>query len=126
MDPVSIGIAVAALLGGKAVEGFAKEAGTEAWHIVHRLATSVRTRLSPRGREALDRLGTGASEAEAQAVVADEVTASARTDPAFRAELEALVAQAGRHERLASVLAVAHDNAKQVNIGGDNSGAITL
>jgi hypothetical protein len=58
--------------------------------------------------------------------VAGEIEGAARSDPAFRTEVEALIAEAGKNKQLASVLAVAYDNAKQVNIGGDNSGSISF
>jgi hypothetical protein len=155
MDPVSIGVAAAALLGSKAVDEFATHAGSTAWRAVHRMGASVRSRLSPRGAQALDQLtatavadadaaggaayragvrsavgagvgaGAGAGD-EARAVVAGEIEVAVRADPGFRAELEALVAEAGRSEQLATVMAVARDNAKQVNIGGDNSGSISF
>ncbi|NMO56097.1 hypothetical protein HH310_33575 [Actinoplanes sp. TBRC 11911] len=108
MDPVSIGVAAAALAGSKAMEEFATQAGSTAWLAVQRMHTSVRARLSPRaGEEPAD---------EERAVLAGEIEDAARADPRFREELEGLVRQR----------AVARDHAKQVNIAGGNSGPITL
>jgi hypothetical protein len=121
VDPVSIGIATAALLGNKAMEEFATSAGTAAWQAVQRLGTAVRARLSPRASQALDQRG-----AQAQVVVAGEVEQAVRADPAFGTELAGLIAEAGRDKQLAGVMAVAYDNARQVNIAGDNSGPITF
>ena len=147
MDPVSIGIATAALLGNKAAEEFATGAGTAAWQAVQRLGAAVRARLSSRASQALDQAGAskadqagasqaldqaGASQAldhagaEPTAVVAAEVERAVRADPAFGAELAGLIAEAGRDRHLAGVMAVAYDNARQVNIAGDNSGPITF
>ncbi|MEH1129434.1 hypothetical protein [Micromonospora sp. CPCC 206061] len=122
MEPVSIGIAVAALLGTKAAEEFAAHAGSRAWQAVQQLGSAVRSRLSPRGTAALDRIGEG----DEGAIVAAEVGAAASIDPEFHRSLEALLTEAGQSPRLATVMAVARDNAKQVNIGGDNSGPITF
>ncbi|GAB4058386.1 hypothetical protein [Catellatospora paridis] len=126
MDPVSIGIAVAALLGTKAAEGFATQAGTRTWDAMQRLATSVRARLSPRGVEALDRLATAKDSSEAQSVVASEVQASVSADETFRNTLEGLLKEVSQNGKLAGVVAVARDNARQVNFGGNNSGPINL
>lgn len=126
MDPVSIGVAAAALLGSKAVEEFATHAGSTAWQAVQRMGSSVRSHLSPSGSQALDQLTAGEAAGEARAVVAGEVEDAARSDPDFRAELEALVAEAGRSKQLATVVAGARDHAKHVNIGGDNSGPISF
>jgi hypothetical protein len=145
MDPVSIGVAAAALLGSKAVEEFASQAGSTAWQAVQRLGVAVRSRLAP--SQALDQLTAGDGGASgavdpggaargggaagdggewARVVLAGEIEDAVRDDPGFRAELEALLAEAGRSKPLAGVIAVARDHAKQVNIGGDNSGSISF
>lgn len=115
MDPVSIGVAAAALVGSKAVEELATRAGSTAWVAVQRMGTSVRSRLSARGPHAPGELSD-----EERAVLAGEIEDAVRADPAFRADLEGLVKQR------AAMVAVARDHAKQVNIGGPNSGPITL
>lgn len=121
MDPVSIGVAAAALVGSKAMEEFATQAGSTAWLAVQRMGTSVRSRLSPRGAHFAGDLADGGELSDAErAVLAGEIEDAVRADPGFRAELEGLVRQR------AAVVAVARDHAKQVNIGGGNSGPITL
>jgi hypothetical protein len=200
MDPVSIGVAAAALLGSKAVEEFATQAGSTAWQAVQRLGAVVRSRLSssaaleqltadtvgdagavreagsartvggagsagavreaggagtvgeadgartvgeagsagavreagfarglalPRARAAVSG-AAGDGDEWARAVVARDIADAVRADPGFRAELEGLIAAAGRGKPSASVMAVARDHAKQVNIGGDHSGSISF
>jgi hypothetical protein len=58
--------------------------------------------------------------------LAEEVQAAASADPDLCTMLERLITQAQESKRLAGVIAVARDNARQVNIGGDNSGNITM
>ncbi|MGI5237922.1 hypothetical protein [Dactylosporangium sp. CA-139066] len=112
-------MAAAALLGQTAGEEFAKQAGSAAWQVVRSLAEAIRAKLSPRGVAALEQIdGAGA-----EAIVADEVRSAAETDPAFRNLVEDLLAQA---KATIGVAAVARDNAKQVNFGGDNHGTINL
>ncbi|MFY1633853.1 hypothetical protein ACN27F_11330 [Solwaraspora sp. WMMB335] len=128
---MSIGLAVAAVAGASAAEGFANQAGTDAWRAVQRMLGAVRARLTPGGANALDRLTTGergadgGNDADAQ-VIAGEVHAAAVADPVFRADVATLLDQAGGDQKLATVIAVARDNAKQINIGGDNYGPVTF
>lgn len=126
MDPVSIGIAAVALLGTKATEEFAKQAGAQAWQAVQKLRDTVRSRLSRRATEALEIIHDGRDDDEARAIVAREVQAVAASDQSFRATLEGLIGEAGTSQQLATVMAIARDNAKQVNIGGSNTGAINF
>ena len=126
MDPMSIGVAVSALLAAKAAEGFAVEAGTRAWDAVQRLADLVRTQLSSHGVRALDQLETGRHDPSAVDILAGEIQTAADTDPTLRTMLEQLVTQAEESKPLAAVIAVARDNARQVNIGGNNSGSISM
>jgi hypothetical protein len=126
MDPISVGAAVAALIAAQAVGGFATEAGTRAWDAVQRMAGSIRARLSPRGKQALAELEAGRPDPSAVDILADEVQVAVVADPTLREMLENLIEQAEESRSIAAVIAVARDNARQVNIGGDNSGTINM
>jgi hypothetical protein len=126
MDPMSVGAAVAALIGAQAVGGFATEAGTRAWDAVQRMAGSIRARLSPRGKQALAELEAGRHDPSTVDILADEVQVAVVADPTLREILENLLTQAEESRSLAAVIAVARDNVRQVNIGGDNSGTINM
>ncbi len=126
MDPGSIGPTVAALVGAQAMGGFATEAGTRAWDAVQRMAGSLRGRLSPRGAQALAQLEEGKFDPSTANVLAAEIQITADADPALGAALEDLIAQAEKSKPLASIIAVARENSRQVNIGGDNSGEIKM
>jgi hypothetical protein len=118
VDPITVGTAVATLLGTKAVEEFGKQAGAKAWEAVRKLSSLVHSRLSPQAAKALEQ----GNRTEAAA----EIDALATADPELSALLEALVAEASHSPQLATIIATARDNAKQVNIGGNNSGAISF
>jgi hypothetical protein len=126
VDPVSLGSAVAALLGAQAAGGFATEAGTRAWDAVQRIADSVRARLSPRGAVALAQLEQGKNDPSTVGILTGEVQAAADADSELREVLESLIAQAEESKPLAAIIAVARDNSRQVNIAGDNSGPINM
>ncbi|WFE26976.1 hypothetical protein O7623_27540 [Solwaraspora sp. WMMD791] len=131
MDPVSIGLAVAAVAGASAAEGFANQVGIDAWQAVQRMLGAVRARLTPGGAAALDRLtagdgGAGGGSGVDAEVIAGEVHTTVVADPVFRAEVADLLDQAVGNQKLATVIAVAQDNAKQINIGGDNHGPMTF
>ncbi|NES29972.1 hypothetical protein GCE86_07160 [Micromonospora terminaliae] len=123
MEPFTIGLAVAALLGAKATEEFGTQAGSAAWQAVQRLGTLVRSRVSPQTARALDRIG---DDRDAMDRVATEVASAAAADAEFRSAAQALLADVELDQRLAGVIAVARDNAKQVNIAGGSIGSITL
>lgn len=126
MDPISVGAAVAALIGAQAIGGFAAEAGTRAWDAVQRMAGSIRAGLSPRGKQALAELEAGRQDPSTVDILADEVQVAVAADPALQEILENLIAQAEESKSIAAVIAVARENARQVNIGGDNSGTINM
>jgi transcriptional regulator len=126
MDPMTVGAAVAALIGAQAVDGFAAEAGTRAWDAVQSMAGSIRARLSSRGKQALTELEAGRHDPSTVDILADEVQVAVVADPTLREILENLIAQAEESRSHAAVIAVARDNARQVNIGGDNSGTINM
>lgn len=121
MDPVSIGIAVAALLGSKAAEEFATKAGAEAWHALQQL----RDRLSARGRTALDQAQGGHLTTDAEAIVAEEVTKSIEQDPEFRRLADLVIASTRNDPQAATIVAIARDNAKQVVIN-EHTGQINM
>ncbi|MFB8274475.1 hypothetical protein [Nocardia colli] len=125
MDPVSLGIAAAALLASKFGEELAKDAGASASRAVGRLRELVTARFREEP-ETLTALTTSAETAQARAVVAERVGTVAGHDPGFAGEVERLVT-AARRDRAAEVfVAQAFDDAKQVNIRGDNTGTINL
>lgn len=126
MDPVTIATAVAALIGTNAVGGFAAEAGSQAWDALQKILVSVRARLSPRGSKALASVESGKAEPSETLVLTEEITALAESDAEFRKALAELLVHAGQCKPIATVIAMARDNARQVNIGGNNSGAIDM
>ncbi|MBU3066277.1 hypothetical protein KO481_32760 [Nocardia sp. NEAU-G5] len=96
-------------------EQFAKDAGDTAWHAVERLRKLVadKVRHDP---EAL----------EAQATVAHRITEAARADSRFANEVDALVSAARKDSSADIFIAQAFDDARQVNIHGDNTGTISI
>jgi hypothetical protein len=127
MEPISLGIAAAALLASKFGEGFAKDAGESAWDAVKRLKAAIFARFqadsdAQRAVAALVETPTP----ETQSEVAERITAAARADSGFAAELARLVSLARKDKTVDGFVATAFDNAKQVNIGGDNFGPINL
>ncbi len=99
MDPVSVGMAVAALLAKQAAEGLGGEAGKGAWGGMKRLYGLVRQRFaSHRETQAsLERLETDPDHEEHQRAVAQAIAAQAQADRTFGQELEELVTDAQRH-----------------------------
>ncbi|MDG4834843.1 hypothetical protein O7627_36865 [Solwaraspora sp. WMMD1047] len=126
MDPISIGVAVVALLGAKAAEGFATQAGSQAWQAVQRLGALVRGPVSPIAADALERLQNGAHDEEMESLLVGELAASFQREPALKASVEAILDEVKESPALATIMAVARDSAKQVNIGGNNTGSISL
>jgi hypothetical protein len=127
MDPVSLGVAAAALLAAKFGEGLAKSAGESAWDAVKRLKALVVARLGTdaAAHQAVSALAETPSP-QTQADVADRITAAARADSGFAAELAQLVSLARRDQTVDGFVAAAFDQAKQANIRGDNFGAISF
>jgi len=126
MDPVSLGIAAAALLGSKFGEELAKDAGGSAWKALGQLRELVTARLRE-GRETRTALTASTQElTQSQSVIADHITGVARRDPQFAAQVERLVTAARQDSTVEMFVAQAFDDAKQVNIRGDNSGTINL
>ncbi|WP_216893202.1 hypothetical protein [Nocardia alni] len=127
VDPVTLGVAAAALLASKFGEGFAKDAGSSSWRAIGRLREVIAVKLGHRVEDPAA-LGTSAENPtpESQAAVAELVTSAARSDPDFAREVELLVVTARRDRAIEAFVANAYDNAKQVNIRGDNTGTINL
>lgn len=126
MDPVTIAAAAVALAGTNAVAGFATQAGTQAWEALQKALVMIRTRLSPRGRRALASIEAGQQQPSDIEAASEEIARLAESDVSFREALTALLELAGQSKPVAAVIAVARDNARQVNIGGDYSGTINL
>lgn len=127
MEPVSLGIAAAALLAAKFGEGFAKDAGESAWSAVRRLREVVAGKLheDPESGGTTAVVVTSPTVADTSAVAA-RITAAAAADPRFAAEVERLVAAARQDGTAEVFVAQAFDQARQVNIRGDNTGTINL
>jgi hypothetical protein len=124
LEPVSLGIAAAALLASKFGERFAQDAGESTWNAVKRLREIVAAKFrgdSETESAVTTLVETPTNEAnEARALVATRIAEAAKTDSSFGAELEQLVTLARRDRTVESFLAQAFDNAKQVNFRGDN------
>ncbi|MGF6889609.1 hypothetical protein ABIA39_009060 [Nocardia sp. GAS34] len=127
MEPISIAVAAAALLASKFGEGFAKDAGASGWRAVARLR-EVTAQKFGHGSEksaAVLALSTNPS-SQAQITVAESIAAAARSDPDFAAEIHNLVEIAQEDPMIEAFVAKAYDNAKQLNIRGDNTGTINF
>ncbi|WP_433521612.1 hypothetical protein ACQPZ2_30480 [Nocardia pseudovaccinii] len=127
VDPVSLGIAAAALLASKFGEGFAQDAGTSSWQAVSRLREVIAQRLG-RGSETPRAIAILAENPtpQDQVAAAELVAEAARSDPNFAREVHRLVATARQDRAIEAFVANAYDEAKQVNIRGDNTGTINL
>lgn len=128
MEPVTVGAAAAALLASKFGEGFAKDAGTSAWNAVKKLRELIAGKFKgdKDSERALARLAAEPHDAAHRTIVAQRIAEAAATDGHFGSNLAELVALAREDSATRAVFAEATDNAKQVNIGGDNFGAISL
>lgn len=127
VDPVSVGIAAAVLLASKFGEGFAKDAGGTAWNATKRLREVVAAKFTghPEAETVVATLATAPTE-EAAATVAHMIAAAMQADANFGSEVERLVAHAGQVKGREIFVAQAFEQAKQVNIRGDNRGQINL
>lgn len=127
MDPVSVGVAAAVLLASKFGEGFAQDAGASSWDAVNGLRQAIarKFRGDTETENAVAALEVSPI-AENRAVVATRITGAVRTDPIFATEVERLVSAARADPSVNSFVAQAFDEARQVNIRGDNSGPISL
>ena len=125
IDPVSLGIAAAALLASKFGEELAQTAAAGSWHAVTRVRELIADKFgreTPTALAALDQDPTP----ENQVAAAEVITSSVRSDPGFAAELQHLVATARQDRTVEAFIANAYDSAKQVNIHGDNTGTINI
>lgn len=118
---------MAILLATKFSEGVAQNAGTSAWSVITRLRERVAAKFQSdeNATAALTRLQGIPTESD-RSVIASRVTAAAQADPRFRAEIEQLLAIAQQDRVAGSIVAQAYDNAKQVNLHGNNHGTINL
>ncbi|MCX4094431.1 hypothetical protein [Nocardia sp. alder85J] len=127
MDPVTLGVAAAALLASKFGEGLAKDAGSSTWHAVTGLRELIGDKFG-HGREtpaALLELTDGASP-EKQTAAAEVIAAAVRTDPGFAEALHRLVDIVREDKKVDVFVARAYDQAKQLNIQGGNTGTINF
>jgi hypothetical protein len=127
VDPVSLGVAAAALLASKFGEELAKNAGSSSWRAVRHLREVIAEKLGhrPETPTALAALAERPTPQD-QATATELVASAARSDPDFAREVERLVTTARQDRIIEAFIANAYDNAKQVNIRGDNTGTINL
>jgi len=116
---------VAALLLKKAGESIADEAGKSAWSGLQKLCQRVREAFNGTNMEP-NLVALESGDQSMLRPVAAAVTMRVSEDVNLRQELTDLVMQARQHPSTASVVARAEGNAKQLNIGGDNYGNISL
>ncbi len=124
MEPMSLGIAAAALLASKFGEGLAKDAGESTWNAIKRLREVVAAKLGKHPES--DIATTALPTTQDTSAVASQIGTAAAADPHFAAEVERLVAAARGNRTLDLFVAQAFDQARQVNIHGDNTGTINL
>jgi uncharacterized protein (UPF0210 family) len=125
VDPISLGVAAAALLASKFGEGLAKDAGSSSWHAITRLGELITEKFGHNSEtpSALAELERDPSP-ENQAAVAEVIDAAALSDPGFAGALRQLVTAARVDQKVDTIIANAYDNAKQTIIGGDVTGDI--
>lgn len=128
MDPVTIGLATAALLASKFGEGFAEGAGDRAWNVIAKLRAIVSRKLAgdKAGEAALAQLEAGPPEAVHIRQLAELLEPKLTDDPDFAVQLAALVAQAQEDPATSALIATATGQAKQVNIARDHIGDIHM
>ncbi|MFC9995905.1 hypothetical protein [Nocardia sp. NPDC127526] len=127
VDPVSLGIAAAALLASKFGERISEQAATSSWHAIGQLRELIARKFGrdpeiPRALAELERNPT----LENQVAAAEVIDGAVRTDPSFAAALQQLVDSARQDTSIDVFVANAYDQARQVNIRGDNTGTINL
>ena len=120
MEPLSL--TVATLLATKAGEAFGSETAKRAWSLLRRLAEAVQRKLSgdPEAEDKLAELEAQPGDDEKVQAVAGTIGAHAGADPAFKEELEALVAEARDDPDLGRFVTTITGNAsvgKVTNIG---------
>lgn len=125
---MTLGLAAAALLASKFGEGFAKDAGSAAWNGVKRLRDAVAAKFKgqPDAETTLQRALAEPHDMGRRQALAERITAAAADDAEFSAALAEVVGQARRDPSAQTVIAQATEQAKQVNIAGDNHGGISL
>ncbi|MEU4429536.1 hypothetical protein AB0F65_02500 [Nocardia rhamnosiphila] len=127
MDPVSIGAAAALLIATTYGEEVARNAGASTWNAVQRLRelTANRFRHEPIRRTAISSLSETPT-TEGLAIVAEYLDEAAESDPTFAREIQELIEDAQHEVQGTSFTARAFDQARQINVVGNNSGPITL
>jgi hypothetical protein len=127
MDPVSLGLAAAALLASRFGEEVATVAATNSLRAVSRLREAVVSKFGrvPEAGTAIASLDENAT-VQDRAAAAEWITSAAASDSGFAAELQHLIATARQDQLIEAFVAQAFDDAKQVNIRGDNAGTINI
>ncbi|WP_433662707.1 hypothetical protein ACQPW1_11490 [Nocardia sp. CA-128927] len=126
-DPVSLGIAAAALLATKFGEEFAKDAGASTWSAVKRLRTAVgeKFRNDEETTIVLENLPANPTP-QMKELLSARISQAAANDERFRSELVGALTTLEQTPSGERFLAQAFDDSKQINIGGDNYGTISI
>ncbi|MGI8330386.1 hypothetical protein ACRYCC_10505 [Actinomadura scrupuli] len=126
MDPVTIGLTVAALLAAKYAEGVAGEAGKVTWTGITSLRSRVRAAVSDDEKAQADLEVLESGDTTKTAAIATAIEGKVSRDEELRRDLSRMIEDASKSQSTAAIVAHAYDTAKQINIGGDNSGNITM
>jgi hypothetical protein len=127
MEPVSLGMTAVVLLASKFGGGFAEGVGSSSWHAVLRLREVIAEKFGRGSQISTEVMALNeSSTAQAREAVAGSIAKAAGSDPNFADEVQRLVATARRDATIESFVANAYDNAKQLNIRGDNTGTINF
>jgi hypothetical protein len=99
-EPVTIGLAIATLIGKKLLESAADGAGESSWEAVTKAASRVRgwfgSHDDAEGTAKFDVLEAAPDSASVQKALGQRIDAAVATDPELGADLEALLAEARR------------------------------
>ncbi|RMI28442.1 hypothetical protein EBN03_29905 [Nocardia stercoris] len=115
------------MLASKFGEGLAKDAGSSTWDGVKRVHELISRRFVGHATStaALAALGEEPT-AAAQSVVAESIDSLARVDRVFADQLKLLIAEADGLHETGRFVAIAREDARQVNIQGGNTGTINM
>lgn len=119
MEPVTIGLAAAALLATKFGEGVAQNAGESVWGAVKGVLTR-KFRADDEVTQALESAEI-APNRENLTILTRSIVDASSVDEQFRIELAELLNKVPHNSSLTNINAQAYDNAKQAIISGGTS-----
>jgi len=129
MELATLALAAATLVAKSFIDAAAQDAGKGGWSGAHRLYELVRQKLSGKpAADTLDQLKTAPHDNELAQTLSHQLEAQAAEDSEFRERLEELVADADKHEPVASIVNQFYGTVrigKQVTIG-DVHGPVTF